>query len=158
MLSAFAMDRHGKGSERDHLVPIVDEPPHAGVAFVLASELDALRDHRVLHAECARTVGADARYPIADRRIEAVGLVLLLRELRHPRRPRAVEDDPDVVLPLEDPLLASAALTPARPAGRAAPCSAHVVTRCGLRQRTAAPAAAITIPPTWNASTCGKAV
>src|SRR5512143_753677 len=89
----------GNSSERDHLVPVVDEPPHAGVALVLARELDALRDHRVLHAECARAVGADPGDPIADRRVEPVRLVLLLRELRDPRRPRAVEDDADLVVP-----------------------------------------------------------
>ena len=60
MSSAFAINGHGKGSEGDHLVPVVNESPHAGVAFVLACELDALRDHRVLHAECARA-GASAR-------------------------------------------------------------------------------------------------
>src|SRR6266511_3946996 len=93
------MDRHGKGSERDHLVSVVDEPPHAGVALVLARELDALRDHSILYTERSRA-GAGARDPIADRRVEPVGLVLLLRELRDPRRPRAGEDDPDVVVSL----------------------------------------------------------
>ncbi len=105
------MDRHGKGSERDHLEPLVNEPPHAGVAFVLARELHALRDHRVLDAECARAIGADARDAVADRRVESVGLMILLRELRDPRRPRAVEDDPDVVVPSFSSLAAVSAFT-----------------------------------------------
>jgi hypothetical protein len=45
----------------------VDQPPHAGVTLVLARELDALRDHGILHAEGTRAVGADARDPIAVR-------------------------------------------------------------------------------------------